>query len=147
MTGLHDQLRGEIGDDAVESLFVAAALSDDPLGSALLGCAYMNEPAAALLLLDAGANTEFRGECRETPLLVAADGGYAGVVRVLLDAGADIDAVGEQSWDTPAVVTAQRFDYSDIVEMIETERRRRERDELDAATSGPAGRTTGRARL
>ena len=69
-------------------------------------------------LLRAGADVEARRRDGSTPLIVAACFGRADVVRLLLDAGCELEPRDE---DGTALDNARRLGHAGIVEMIEVE--------------------------
>ena len=84
---------------------------------------YNDHPDTALLLVKRGANTETRSSQDQTPLYMASSRGFAEVVRLLIDYGADVDANCDDRrgsnhvrW-TPLLVAIYN-DYSDIALLL-----------------------------
>lgn len=108
--GLEERLRTLLEADPS----LAAAWSGDgwqPLHLA----AFFGRPAAAGLLLTAGAALDepARGPSRVTPLHSAAAGRHADVVRILLEAGADVHVRQQGGW-TPLHSAAQNGDLDSV---------------------------------
>jgi ankyrin repeat protein len=78
--------------------------------------------AVAKALLEAGAPFEGEPEDRETPLITAASYGDADVARVLIDAGADLEATAaEDAGGVPggtALLHAAVFGMTDVVDVL-----------------------------
>ncbi|KAH0489354.1 hypothetical protein TgHK011_009786 [Trichoderma gracile] len=77
-------------------------------------------PDVALMLLNtvAGVNTELKG-CRETALQIASAKGYSNIVRILLDAGADVNAKPTEHYQKGSALQAAAAEgHSGIVEML-----------------------------
>ncbi len=69
--------------------------------SPLLYAINRNEPAIAVLLLEAGAEPNVRNPENDTALIAAADAGMVDVVRLLLEKGADPGAANDWDGSTP----------------------------------------------
>lgn len=83
----------------------------------LLHASGYNQTEAALKLLELGADTELANEYGRTPLLnVARESGNADMARILVDHGADINAV-DVFGDTPIILAAWRG-FSAIVNLL-----------------------------
>ena len=67
-------------------------------------------------MLDNKADVDLPGSLRETALIKAARGRHAGVVALLIERGADIDATDASG--TTALDIAKRTDQSAIVAML-----------------------------
>jgi len=77
--------------------------------------------AVARLLVASGARVEGDGGEFETPLTTAASYGDADVARVLIEAGADIDAKAAENGAVPggtALAHAAVFGFTDIVDLL-----------------------------
>jgi uncharacterized protein len=78
--------------------------------------------AVARMLVERGAPVEGDPDDRETPLITAASYGDAEVARVLIEAGADIDAVAaDDSGGVPggsALLHAGVFGFTEVVDML-----------------------------
>jgi ankyrin repeat protein len=136
-TGRLDRLRDLLAQDR----FAANAWAADgffPLG---LAC-FFRQPEAARLLLEAGADVRAaaRNPMRVTALHAAAAARLTPLVRLLLDHGADVDALQQSSF-TALHAAAQHGD----VEMVDlllargADPRRRSDDGKDAAAHARAG--------
>jgi ankyrin repeat protein len=68
--------------------------------SALYRACTANRPDMVQLLVDAGADVNLATADARSPLGVAAWYGYVGVVRVLLEAGAEVDTFNNVSADS-----------------------------------------------
>jgi len=84
--------------------------------SELVGAARLNDAGRVTGLLEAGAETNERGEQAATALHWAAYHGNTGLVRVLLDAGAEVDAVLENG-STPLHLAAHRG-HTEVVRVL-----------------------------
>lgn len=74
--------------------------------------------AMVILLLGAGAKVDGTDQYRRTALMLAARHGRAGGIRLLLDAGADIDAVNDLPRVRTALEVAQKYRGRRIVRLL-----------------------------
>jgi len=63
-------------------------------GTALIRECATGDVELVRLLLASGVSAEFRGGCGASPLRLAVESGHTGVVRLLLEAGANVDDTG-----------------------------------------------------
>lgn len=71
------------------------------------------------ILIDAGADVNFqRATGHNTALHVASIAGYEGVVRVLIDAGANTNLLGEKY--NSAMEMASRNGHEEVVQMLKS---------------------------
>jgi len=111
--------------------------------------------AIARALIDAGAPVNGHPGDKETPLITAASSGDAEVARVLIEAGADIEAVSApDSGGVPsgtALEHAAVFGMTDVVDVLVAAGARIDSLEMAAAagdiTSWPLGRFTHQSRI
>ncbi|KAI9862173.1 MAG: hypothetical protein M1824_001554 [Vezdaea acicularis] len=89
-SALNDWLKGE-------GLFTELSF-DFERSSALNLASEMGEEALVKLMLDAGANVNWRDGEKKTALHLAAEKGHEAVVRQLLEHDADVDAKAEGDW-------------------------------------------------
>jgi ankyrin repeat protein len=85
-------------------------------GDTALIAAY-TRPDIVQLLLKAGADKDATNNLGYTPLIVAAENGSARVVKLLLDAGADIEAT-ERNNGYNALTLAAEYGYVDVVKLL-----------------------------
>ena len=70
-------------------------------------------------LLKEGAVVDARDADGRTPLLLAVRAGHSDIARMLLEAGADVDARGATMQITPLMVAAQRGDVDSVALLLE----------------------------
>lgn len=78
------------------------------------------------ILIEKGANIEVRSRSGKTPLLMASENGKFNVVKMLIEAGADINAINTKDDNKSAIDYAQQDGHDDIakyLKSIETWRR------------------------
>jgi uncharacterized protein len=110
--------------------------------------------AMARALIEAGALVDGRpGDC-ETPLITAASYGDAEVAKVLIDAGADIEAISAPDGGVPSATALQHaavFGMTDVVDVLVAAGAKIRNLEMAAATGDltgwPLGRFTPQSRL
>ncbi|KAA0166987.1 hypothetical protein FNF28_02911 [Cafeteria roenbergensis] len=88
----------------------AAAATEDRLLLALANASDIGNTAEVSRLLDAGA------PYGKAPLIRASKNGHVGIVRMLLDRGASVDATDD--YRTTALLWATKHGYVDIVRML-----------------------------
>jgi ankyrin repeat protein len=86
------------------------------LDRALLVATLMEKKDAVKVLLDNGAEVDFRGSDGRTPLILAAGKGNKGIVELLLQAGADASLTDQGGQTAQGVAAAKGF--SDISELL-----------------------------
>lgn len=59
---------------------------------------YHNSPKFTALLISKGAFTDARSRNLDTPLDYATESGHLEIVKLLIDAGADVNLTGENGW-------------------------------------------------
>ncbi|MCK5605998.1 ankyrin repeat domain-containing protein [Candidatus Pacearchaeota archaeon] len=90
-------------------------------GRALAVAVGFGHKEAALILINAGADPNLRSaKFGRTALIVAADKGYADIVKALIDKGADIDA--QDSFGKTALQWAKDKSHGAIVEILKNAR-------------------------
>ncbi|PYT15860.1 MAG: hypothetical protein DMG59_12255 [Acidobacteria bacterium] len=115
-------------------LAMAGCIPMGPPLSPLIGAAREGDTARMAELLASGADPNGRGGVNHwTPLMHAIHKNQAGSVRVLLDAGADLNArAGNQT----ALVMAAGYGYADIVKLLLDRGATPTAEALDAAVGG-----------
>lgn len=93
-----------INEDGMSPLFLAS---------------FMNRTEISSLLIQRGANIDFRFQ-QMTPLMLAAQEGHVDVARILLDAGADVNASSDQGMTS--LMIAIRDGHVPFVELLLTYR-------------------------
>jgi ankyrin repeat protein len=86
------------------------------LDRALLVATLMERKDAVKVLLDNGAEVDFRASDGRTPLILAASKGNKGIVELLLKAGADASLTDQSGQTAQAVAAAKGF--NDIAELL-----------------------------
>ena len=64
----------------------------------LHNCCYHNSPKKPALLIGKGAKVNIRSKNLDTALDYACEAGHIDIVRMLIDAGADVNLYGENNW-------------------------------------------------
>lgn len=107
----------------------------DVFGGAALHSTRDPAMVAALIRLGADVNVR-RRESGETPLIVAARGGNAAIVRLLLGAGADVHLPGHDG--TTALAEAVRVGADDVVALLRSAGAVEGETPVEAGTARPA---------
>jgi ankyrin repeat protein len=95
---------------------ILASHSKLELDRALLVSTLMERKDAVKILLDSGAEVDFRASDGRTPLILAAGKGNKDIVQLLLQAGADA-SLTDQGGQTAQAVAAEKG-FSDIAELL-----------------------------
>lgn len=112
--------------------------------SPLILASYMNRVEIASLLIDHGANLEFRFHDM-TPVMAAAEGGASSTLEALLAAGADVNA--RSSEGLSSLMIAARDDRPDIARILITHGAEAELRTQSGSTALGVARGLGNARM
>lgn len=95
----------------------------NPHADVLVSACEVSPPELVALLLDADQGLLVDGsskdERKQGPLHVAAQCGNAGVIRLLIERGADVDACGGPKWETPLHWAARAAQRSAVEALLE----------------------------
>jgi ankyrin repeat protein len=95
--------RAEKGNLHAVELYLAAGMKPDEVGensfgghtTALIAASAKGDSAMVAALIKAGANVNYRDEDGDTPLSIAVSRGNAGIARMLLEKGANVESINK----------------------------------------------------